>query len=257
MLYTVHQLAKLAGVSPRTLRFYDEINLLKPAGTSPAGYRLYGKAEVDRLQQILFYRELGVDLKMIGEILAEPSFDELAALKEHRAKLLARREQLNLLIANVEKTIAAKEGKRAMTDKEKFEGFKRKMIAENEAKYGAEARAKYGAEAVDRSNELLNNMTPEQYGKWQELGNAVLTTLRAAMATKDPGGELGQKAADLHRQWLSFTWPDYSKEAHAGLAQMYVDDPRFIAYYDGQVQPGAAEFLRDAVLIYTGMKKDK
>lgn len=255
MDYTVRQLAKLAGVSARTLRYYDEIDLLKPAGTSPAGYRLYGRVEVERLQQILFYRELGVDLKKIKQILAAPSFNELEALKEHRAKLLARREQLDHLIANVEKTIAVKEGRATMTDKEKFEGFKRKMIEENEAKYGAEARAKYGDEAVDRSNALLKNMTPEQYEKMQELGAAVLATLKAAMATKDPAGELGQKVADLHRQWLNFTWDHYDKEAHAGLARMYVDDQRFTAYYDGQVQPGAAEFLRDAVLIYTGMNK--
>ena len=255
MLYTVQQLAKLAGITSRTLRYYDEIDLLKPAGTSPAGYRLYGRDEVDRLQQILFYRELGVDLKKIKQFLAMPSFNELEALKEHRASLLARREQLELLISNVEKTIAAKEGKLTMTDKEKFEGFKRKMIEENEEKYGAEIRAKYGAEAVDRSNELLKNMTMEQYEEWQQLSADVLATLKAAMATNDPAGELGQKAADLHRQWLNFTWNHYDKEAHAGLARMYVDDPRFTAYYDDQVQPWAAEFLRDAVLIYTGMKK--
>jgi len=97
-------------------------------------------------------------------------------------------------------------------------------------------------------------MTKEQYQKVDELSLEVLETLKAAYATGDPSGELAQKAADLHRQWLCFFWESYSKEAHAGVAQMYVDDERFTAYYDKE-QPGAAKFLRDAILIYTGMDK--
>ena len=255
MKYTVRQLGRLAGISSRTLRYYDQIDLLKPAKINQSGYRLYGKAEVDRLQQILFYRELGVELKKIKEIITAPSFDGLQALREHRAELLAKREQLDSLITNVEKTIALKEGKITMTDQEKFEGFKEKLIEENERKYGAEVRAKYGDETVDRSNQAFRNMTREQYEEMQQLGASVLETLKAAMATGDPAGELGQKTADLHRQWLNYAWGSYNKEAHAGLAQMYVDDPRFTVYYDDQVQPGAAEFLRDAIQIYTGFKK--
>lgn len=252
MEYTVQKLGRLAGVSARTLRYYDEIGLLKPARTNSAGYRLYGPAEVDRLQQILFYRELGLSLERIKEIITAPSFDRAAALRGHRRQLLARKEQLDLLIKNVDKSLAALEGRMTMTDQEKFEGFKRELIEENEQKFGAEARAKYGDAAVDRSNEMLMGMTKEQYDRFVQLGEELMQTLKAAFATGDPAGELAQKAADMHRQWLAFTWPHYSKEAHAGLAQMYVDDERFTAYYD-QDQPGLAKFLRDAILIYTGM----
>ncbi|HHT48583.1 MAG TPA: MerR family transcriptional regulator [Firmicutes bacterium] len=255
MGYTVRELARLAGISPRTIRYYDEIDLLKPAQVSAAGYRLYGQAEVDRLQQILFYRELGVELKQIKQLISAPSFDELATLKEHRTKLLAKRRQVDLLIANVEKTIASKEGKITMTDEEKFEAFKQKMIVQNEEKYGAEIRAQYGDETIDQANAMLKNMTAEQYEEWQQLGEAVLETLKAAMATGDPASALAQKTADLHRRWLNFTWKHYDQKAHAGLARMYVDDPRFTAYYDAQVRTGAAEFLRDAILIYTGTMK--
>ncbi|HAA08221.1 MAG TPA: MerR family transcriptional regulator, partial [Syntrophomonas sp.] len=122
------------------------------------------------------------------------------------------------------------------------------------AKYGKEIRKKYGDEAVDKSNRKLKGMTQEQYAQFEKLGQMVLDTLKEALPTGDPASELAQKTADLHRQWLSFSWDKYSKEAHAGLAQMYVDDERFTAYYD-QVQPGAAEFLRDAILIYTGMQE--
>jgi hypothetical protein len=94
-------------------------------------------------------------------------------------------------------------------------------------------------------------MSEEQYTAVEKLGADVVDAIAAGFATGDPAGELAQKAADLHRQWLSFYWDSYSKEAHAGLAQMYVDDERFTAFYDAK-QPGSAEFLRDAVLIYTG-----
>ena len=113
---------------------------------------------------------------------------------------------------------------------------------------------KYGDKQVDKSNKKFKDMTKEQYDEWERLGASVIDTLKAAFATGDPASELAQKTADLHRQWLSYSWGIYTKEAHAGLAQMYVDDERFTAYYDKE-QPGAAEFLRDAVLIYTEMKK--
>ena len=254
MEYTVQKLAHLAGVSTRTLRYYDEIGLLKPARINSSGYRIYGQAEVDRLQQILFYKELGVSLDDIRKIINSPSFDRLTALKEHREKLMDKRKQLDFIIANVNKTISSIERGIPMDDKEKFEGLKEKMIDDNEKKYGQGVREKYGDENVNYSNELIRSMTKEQFAKWEHLSAAVLDTLKKAMATGEPAGELAQKTADLHRQWLEFTWDKYTKEAHACLAQMYVDDKRFADYYNEQ-QPGAAEFLRDAILIYTGMKK--
>jgi len=253
MEYTVQKLSQLAGVSARTLRYYDEIGILKPARMSISGYRIYGQSEVNRLQQILFYRELGVRLDQIKEIITAPSFDEAKALTQHHQKLLEKREQLDTLIANVEKTIALVEGRDTMKDKEKFEGFKQKIIDQNEETYGQEIRQKYGDKAVNQSNEKIKGMTPTQLEKLTSLEAEVKETLHAAFLSGDPAGELAQKAADLHRQWISAYWQTYSKEAHAGLAQMYVDDPRFTAYYDER-QPGTAAFLRDAILVYTGVQ---
>ncbi|UED76994.1 MerR family transcriptional regulator [Brevibacillus sp. DP1.3A] len=250
MEYTVQKLGLLASVSTRTLRYYDEIDLLKPARINSSGYRIYGQQEVDRLQQILFYRELGVSLEEIKEILDSPTFDAERALREHREKLLERRAQLDALIANVDLTLAQREGTSTMTDKQKFEGFKQKMIDENEDKYGAEIRAKYGNEQIEKSNQKVKGMSEDQYVALEKLNEELHETLAQAFSTGDPAHELAQKAADLHRQWLSFYWDSYSKEAHAGVAQMYVDDPRFTAYYDKE-QPGVAEFLREAVVIYT------
>jgi DNA-binding transcriptional MerR regulator len=250
MEYTVQKLGLLAGVSTRTLRYYDEIDLLKPARINSSGYRIYGQQEVDRLQQILFYRELGVSLEEIKEILDSPTFDAERALREHREKLLERRAQLDALIANVNLTLAQREGTKTMSDKQKFEGFKQRLIDDNEAQYGEEIRAKYGSDQVDKSNQKIKGMTEQEYAALEKLNEELHETLAQAFATGDPAHALAQKAADLHRQWLSFYWESYSKEAHAGLAQMYVDDPRFTAYYDKE-QPGVAEFLRDAVVIYT------
>jgi DNA-binding transcriptional MerR regulator len=253
MEYTVQKLGSLAGVSTRTLRYYDEIGILKPARINSSGYRIYGQAEVDRLQQILFYRELGISLESIKEIVTAPSFDGAAALRDHREKLLEKKEQLEMLIANVDKSIAVTEGRMRMSNKEKFEGFKKKMIDDNEKKYGIEIREKYGEETVNKSNAKLQNMTQAQYEEVTKLAEQVIETLAEAYKTGDPAGDLAQKAAGLHKRWLSYYWNEYSKEAHAGLAQMYVDDERFTAYYDKE-QPGTAAFLRDAIQIYTGMK---
>ncbi|RXJ04543.1 MerR family transcriptional regulator [Anaerobacillus alkaliphilus] len=253
MEYTVKKLSMLAGISTRTLRYYDEIGLLTPARTNSSGYRIYGQKEVDKLQQILFYKELGLELDKIMDILNDPTFDAIAALKMHQAKLLEKREQLDLLINNVSKTIGANEGRIIMSDKEKFEGFKQKLIDENEEKYGKEIREKYGDETVNQSNAKLQNMTEEDLEKVTLLADQIHTTLAEAMKLGDPTSEVAQKAVDLHKQWLTYYWPTYSKEAHAGLAEMYVADERFKAYYDKE-QDGVAELLRDAILIYTGMK---
>ncbi len=254
MEYTIQKLAALAGITTRTLRYYDEIEILKPARINSSGYRIYGKTEVDRLQQIMLYREMGVNLDMIRDIIMGKTFDEVDALTSHLDNLLTQREQINRLIDNVQKTIDYKKGITQMNDKEKFEGFKKKLVEENEQKYGKEIREKYGEEQVSKSNQKMLNMTKEEYDEFEKLGQEVLDTLAAAFTTGDPSGELGQKAAELHRKWLSFSWPTYSKEAHAGLALMYVDDERFTQYYDKE-QPGLAAFLRDAVFIYTGTTK--
>ena len=253
MEYTVQKLSQLAKITTRTLRYYDEINLLKPRRINKAGYRIYGENEVDRLQQILFYKELGVWLDEIKEILDNPNFDEVEALKEHKIKLLERQQKIELLLKNVNKTINLKEGKNTMTNKEKFEGFKQNIIDENENKYGKEVREKYGDDTVNKSNSKIKGMSQEKYNEFIRLGKEIEEKLAEAFKTNDPSSNLAQEVAELHKKWLMFTWPKYTKEAHAGIAQMYVDDERFTAYYDKNLE-GTTKFLRDAIYIYTKMK---
>lgn len=251
MEYTIHKLASLAGVTSRTLRYYDQIHLLKPSRVTEAGYRVYGPAEVDRLQHILFYRELGVGLPLIAAFLDEPDFDRGAALRDHLQALERERNRIDALILTVTHSIEQEKGTYTMTDSEKFMGFKRETIQKNEAQYGAEIRANYGDGTIDASNRRFENLTEEAYQRMTEMGEEIQVRLEEAVQSgAAPAGEEGAAIAALHRQWLSFTWAEYSPQAHAGLARMYVEDPRFTAYYDGSV-PGCAAFLRDAVLAYT------
>ncbi|NLV58631.1 MAG: MerR family transcriptional regulator [Clostridiales bacterium] len=247
MEYTVRKLATLAGVSPRTLRFYDQSGLLAPARINSSGYRIYGQAEVRRLQQILFYRELGMGLEEIKRTLDSDDFQQLAALQEHLKALLARQAQTARLIETVRKTIEHEKGGITMTDAERFEGFKEKLVRENEEKYGAEIREKYGEETVDASNARMMKLSREEYEEMQNLGTELIRKLEAAVkAGDDPAGEAGREIAGMHRKWLGYTWSKYSPQAHLGLGDLYVADERFTAYYDREI-PGCAQFLRDAI----------
>ena len=252
MEYSISMLSKLAGVSARALHYYDEIGLLKPSRSDGNGYRVYGRKEVDLLQQILFFRELGISLAEIKKVLYAKDFDSTAALHNHLSELKQKRSRIDLLIANVEKTISAVEGDIVMDDREKFLGFKKKLIEENENKYGAEIRTKYGDAAVDASNEKLYALTGEQYSEAEELSRRINEALKEAFEEGDPSGARAREVCDMHKKWLGFFWTGYSKEAHLGLAQTYVEDPRFTAYYDENVAPGSAGFLLEAMKFYCG-----
>lgn len=249
MEYTINKLAKMAGVSTRTLRFYDELGLLSPARVSSNGYRIYGQQEIDLLQQILFYRELNVPLEDIKKIMISGDFDRESALLQHLTALRCKRDQLDTLIRNLEKTIKSAKGQLKMNDNEKFEGFKQKLIDDNERQYGAEVKTTYGEDTVNASNVKIKGMTKEQYVEVEKLSLELNEALKAAYEQGEPAGTLAQKACELHKRWLCYFWPSYSKEAHAGLGQMYVDDARFTAYYD-KIAPGCALFLRDALQLY-------
>ena len=247
MEYTVQKLADLAGVSPRTLRYYDEIGLLSPERLSASGYRIYGEKEVDVLQQILFYKEMGLELEQIKDAIQAPDFNYLKVLQEHLKKLESRRNQLDRLIETVHKTIEKEEGKAIMSDQEKFEGFKKNLVEENEKEYGQEIREKYGDDTVDKSNAKMMNLTEEEYQKMQEIGAEINQILESAVRNNEyPEDVIGEKVALLHKEWLGFTWPSYSPQAHRGLVQMYVADERFKQYYDKNVE-GCAQFLKAAV----------
>ena len=248
MEYSIREVAKMTGVSTRTLRYYDAIGLLKPLYTNDSGYRYYGEEELDRLQQILFYKERGLGLQCILEILDKEEFDTLGALYEHLSELQNQKIRIEQLILTVNKTIDSLEGRGKMSSAEKFEAFKQQQVQQNEEKYGTEIREKYGEDSVRASNAKMMKMTEEEYKKFQNAEALIKEKLQEAVRSHaDPSGEAGKEVANLHKNWISMTWGQYRPEAHRGLAEMYVQDERFLEYYDKEV-PGCAEFLRSAVL---------
>jgi len=251
MTYTIQKLARLAGVSTRTLRHYDAIGLLCPARDHSSGYRLYSPEDVDRLQQILFYRVLDLPLEAIKTVLDAPDFAAADALRAHRAALQAKKHQHEQLLMTVEKTIAMKEGLQKMTDEEKFAGFKQKLIDDNETRFGREVRDRYGDDAMDASNARLKGMTQAQYQASQQASEELNDVLKRACLAGDPDSALAREACAKHKTWLGYFWKTVTPQAHLNLVEMYVADERFSAYYEN-IAPGCAVFLRDAMQRFYG-----
>lgn len=251
MEYTINKLAHLSGVSTRTLRYYDQIGLLVPKRVSANGYRIYGQQEVDALQQILFYRELGFPLDEISRILQDPKYDKQESLTQQLVALKQRKQQIDDLIHNLTRTIKTLKGEIQMNDQEKFEGFKNKLVSDNEKQYGDELRQKYGQDQIDQSNAKVKGMSEEQWQMAETLRCDFMDTLTKAFNEGDPKSVDAQKACDLHRQWLCVFWDQkmYTKQAHIGLAEMYCADERFKAHYD-VIADGCAEFLKEAIIEY-------
>ena len=247
MEYGIRELSQLAGVSARTLRYYDGIGLLKPRYVSEAGYRFYGEEEVALLKQILFYRERGFDLKRIRQILYWDDFDIMNALEEHLLELEEQKRHVDALIRTVKQTIRQVKGECRMSDKEKFEAFKERIIRENEEAYGKEIREKYGDEEVDATNKKLMNMSEADYERFKNLGEEIKTRLKEGVESGTrPDSEEAKRIVILHKEWLGMTWKKYTEEAHKAIANMYICDERFKAYYDAEAS-GCADLLEQAV----------
>lgn len=247
MEYGIRELSKLAGVSARTLRYYDEINLLKPLYVNDAGYRYYGDKELVILQQILFYRERGFELKSIQKIIYQENFDVMNALEDHLRELEEQRKHMESLIRTVKQTILSMKGEYHMSDQEKFQVFKERFVRENEEKYGAETREKYGDEEMDESNQKLLNMTEKEWERFHSLETEIYDQLKeGVLAGIQPDSEEAKQIVILHKEWLSRTWKQYTAEAHKAVANGYICDERFKMYYDKEM-PGCAQLLKQAI----------
>lgn len=246
--YTVSQLAKLAGVSIRTLHHYDKIGLLKPAKRARSNYRYYTKTELYRLQQILFYKELDFELADIKKILDDPDFDQLKALKFQRQELLNRKIRLQKLVETINKTITEiKENKTMLTDEELYEGFSREEIREIKE----EVNEKYDAEVVAESNQNIGKMTKADFDAIKEEQIQQAKDLAKLMDQAVDSDEV-QAVIRRHHQ-TNEKFYKTSVEMYKGLADMYVSDVRFTEFYDKH-KSGLAKFLRDAMYVYAEIK---
>lgn len=251
MEYTIKKLAEMAGVSARTLRYYDEIGLLTPCRINSSGYRIYGQKEVDLLQQILLYRAMDLKLEEIQQIISKPNFDISLALRQHHQELISRRKQLDQVILTVEKTLAYHKGEIEMSNTEKFEAFKKDKLDQNEAKYGKEIRDSYGENAVEASNQKFMKLNEEDFKKLTAIENEMFVSLEEVIKTKDLQSDAAKSVYEKHKAWLSFYSPaPYQREYHTGLAEMYVADERFAKYYNERAGEEAAKTLRDIIVEY-------
>jgi MerR family transcriptional regulator, thiopeptide resistance regulator len=248
VMFTVKQLSDLAGVTPRTLHHYDQIGLLKPSRMGENGYRYYGEESLLKLQQILFYRELGMPLDEIKKILGHRDFEILSALETHKLELGKRITRLERLIETVDNTISHLKGKTEMSKNQIFAGF----TEEEQEKYAAEAEKLYDPEIVRASNKKWKGYSAEKKQRILDEGRQVYVAMIAAM----PKGVDSLEAQALVERWrvhMDYFWTP-NLEQLIGLAEGYSNDPRFKANFD-KMDPKLAEFVRKAVKIYVDRKR--
>lgn len=247
-MYTVKQFSQLAGVSSRTLRFYDQVGLLKPSSVGGNGYRYYKEDALVMMQQILFYREMGLGLENIKAILTDPAFDVSAALRSHREALQGQVRRLNRLLDTVDHTINHLKGSETMTPKGFFEGFS----DEEQEKYALEAEQMYDPETVRASNRRWKAYPPAEKERILAEGHAIYTGLVEAM----PSGTADPKVQDLIARWhrnLQYFW-NPNDEQLLNLANVYNEDARFRENF-ARMHPKLAEFMRAAVGVYVAGRK--
>lgn len=250
-MYTVKAVAELAGISVRALHHYDEIGLLRPAEVSPAGYRLYADSDLERLQQILFFRELDFSLQEIKRILESPGFDRRQALLTHRQLLIEKQSRLQALVESIDQSMQAMEGGMTMNKEEMFEPFDRAKAEQ----YREEARAKYGKEIVDESYRRVSKYSK---GDWDAVQSEIneINQCVAAHLEGDPADPEVQAAVERWFRLINERFYSCSLEIFRGLGDLYVGDERFTAFYD-KVKPGLAPFLRKAMHIFCDIQTAK
>jgi DNA-binding transcriptional MerR regulator len=247
-MFTVKQLSKLAGVTPRTLHFYDQIGLLKPSQVGENGYRYYGEQALLRLQQILLYRQLDLPLEDIRRILENPDFDVLRALESHKQELRKRIARMERLAATVDDTILHLKEKKPMSQKQLFAGFSE----EQQAAYEKEAMQMYDPEVVKASNRKWKSYTEAEKQRIGEEGDTAYRTIVAAIP-KGAESDEAQAGVELWRRHMEYFWSP-SDEQLLGLADLYNDDPRFKANFE-KIDPRLAEFMRAAIKVYVDRRQ--
>lgn len=243
-MYTVKRLAELAGVSVRTLHYYDEIGLLKPASVGENGYRHYEDADLFRLQQILFFRELDLGLEQIKQILTAADFDLVTALQTHRRALEQKIGRMQRLITTVDRTIMHLVGEmRVRTMSAVFEGFDE----ERQRRYEEEAARRYGAETVAATSARWNSYSPERQRAIMEEGRRVYLDLAEALPSGAHSAQTQAILARWHQHLRAFYEPSF--ELLAGLGYTYEHDPEFNAFF-AAIHPDLPAFISRAVAVY-------
>lgn len=251
MPYTVHELAQLAGVSVRTLHYYDEIGLLTPSSIARNGYRHYEEKELIRLQQILFFRELEFSLEDIKRMLNRPDFSVVEALRDQKKLMKLKRDRLDKLINSIDRTIKRMNNNQKIQDEELYDAFKDDDVKQ----YQDEVKERWGnTDAYKQSMARVSKMTKKEMDKLKADGKAHTQAIADAM---DKGIDHPDVQALIKKSHdgINFFY-ECSYEMFRNLGKMYVDDPRFSATYE-KVRPGLAVFMRDAIAYYCDRHENK
>ena len=240
----VGEVATLAGVTVRTLHHYDRIGLLSPSGRTAAGYRRYSAADLDRLHQVLLYRELGFPLEEVATLLDDPSADPAEHLRRQHRLLRDRLERTQAMVAAVEKEMEAMTMGISLTPQERFELFGDWLPEE----YEQEAEERWGdTEAWSQSQARTRSYTKEDWVRVQAEGEQVEARMAEALrAGVAPDSPQAMDLAEEARQQISRNFYDCSPQMHAGIGRMYVEDERFTAHYERRA-PGLAQWVSTAV----------
>jgi DNA-binding transcriptional MerR regulator len=240
----VGEVAALAGVTVRTLHHYDRIGLLSPSGRTAAGYRQYSSADLDRLHQVLLYRELGFPLEEVATLLDDPSADPEAHLRRQHALLRDRLERTSAMVAAVEKEMEARTMGISLTPEERFEVFGE----HDPARYEAEAEERWGqTDAYKESQRRARGYSKDDWLRIKAEGADLELRFAAALRDGVPADSpQAMNLAEESRQQISRNFYDCPPEMHAGLGRMYVEDERFAAHYE-DVAPGLAQYVSTAV----------
>jgi DNA-binding transcriptional MerR regulator len=244
MSWTVGEVARIAGVTVRALHHYDQIGLLSPSARTTSGYRRYEYGDLERLQRIIAYRQLGFGLDQIGTILDDPKADPLDHLRKQHELLTDRVEELQRMVQAIEKTMEAHKMGIQLNPQEMFEVFgdfdPNEHAEEAEQRWG-------GTDAYRESHRRTSSYSKQDWLQIKAAGGQIEQRLADAFAAGLPAdGPEAIAAAEAHRQHISAWFYDCSYEIHRGLGEMYVADERFTAHYDERA-PGLAAYVRDAI----------
>ncbi len=238
----ISEVAKLSGITVRTLHYYDEIELLKPSETTEAGYRMYSSEDLERLQQILFFRELDFPLNEIKEIMLNPNYDKNEALNKHKEFLIEKRKRIDGLITLIDKTI---KGDNNMSFKE----FDNSKIEENKRKYAEEVKNRWGN--TDAYKEYEKKTSSYDGNSWNEINEGMVEILKefADNREEDPNSDIIQSLVEKWQSYITSNFYNCTKEILSCLGLMYIGDERFKENID-KYGEGTAEFMAKAIEIY-------
>jgi MerR family transcriptional regulator, thiopeptide resistance regulator len=240
---TVSEVAALAGVTVRTLHHYDEVGLVRPSDRTAAGYRLYEDRDLERLQLVLFYRELGFGLAEVKSLLERRELDRAAVLREQRELLQAQADRLQRMVAAVDRAIAAHEEGTTMTDESLFEVF-----GDEQRAHQQEAEQRWGdTAAYHESRRRTATYSRQDWEECKEESEAIMLRIAAVYRSGGlPDSDVAMDAVEAHRLQIDERFYDCSRETQVQLGEMYVQDPRFSATYEA-IEPGLTVWVRDAI----------